>query len=209
MSQRLVLLGDSVIDNRAYVQPGEPDVPAQLAALLPGVLIDARATDGAASAEILSEQLRAPLPEGCWAALSAGGNDALNALHLLEDSRPQPPSALLTELHRVREAFRRDYAALLERIAAQGARALVMTIYNPHFAGEHADLQAIAEAGLSLFNDVIQQEALARRLLVLDLRGLCDRAEDFANPIEPSCAGGLKIASAIAALIAPPKQEVA
>jgi hypothetical protein len=52
--------------------------------------------------------------------------------------------------------------------------------------------------GLSVFNAVILREAFARGLPVLDLRLICDRVEDYANPIEPSAKGGAKIAAAIA-----------
>ena len=33
--KRVLLIGDSIIDNGAYVRPGEPDVTEQLQALLP------------------------------------------------------------------------------------------------------------------------------------------------------------------------------
>jgi hypothetical protein len=37
---------------------------------------------------------------------------------------------------------------------------------------------------------------------VIELRAVCSRPEDYANPIEPSSAGGEKIARAIARLVA-------
>ncbi len=51
-----------------------------------------------------------------------------------------------------------------------------------------------------MFNDVITRAAFARGLPLLDLRLICSRDEDFANPIEPSVRGGDKIAAAIAEL---------
>jgi hypothetical protein len=56
--------------------------------------------------------------------------------------------------------------------------------------------------GLTVFNDVIAREAFARGLPLIDLRLVCDRDEDFANPIESSARGGEKIAAAIAAAVA-------
>jgi hypothetical protein len=38
-------------------------------------------------------------------------------------------------------------------------------------------------------------------LPVIDLRSICNRPEDYANPIEPSSIGGEKIARAIVALV--------
>ena len=40
-------------------------------------------------------------------------------------------------------------------------------------------------------------EAISRSLTVLDLRLICNHDDDFANAIEPSVAGGDKIAGAI------------
>jgi hypothetical protein len=44
---RVLLIGDPIIDNRAYVSPGEPDVTQQLQALLPQHPVVKRALDGA------------------------------------------------------------------------------------------------------------------------------------------------------------------
>jgi hypothetical protein len=52
-----------------------------------------------------------------------------------------------------------------------------------------------------VFNDHIIREAFRAGLPLLDLRLICDAAADYANPIEPSVAGGAKIAGAIARAI--------
>ncbi|HUG90419.1 MAG TPA: hypothetical protein VML55_06280 [Planctomycetaceae bacterium] len=56
---------------------------------------------------------------------------------------------------------------------------------------------------LCLFNDVIVREAFRARIPVLDLRLLCVEPKDYSDvsPIEPSAAGGAKIAAAIARLL--------
>lgn len=51
---------------------------------------------------------------------------------------------------------------------------------------------------LALFNDVITRAVFAYGLDLVDLRLICDDSADYANPIEPSFAGGQKIAEAIA-----------
>jgi hypothetical protein len=62
------------------------------------------------------------------------------------------------------------------------------------------------EEALGLLADLAKQfehdyrAAIAHRLPVIDLRAFCTNPEDYANPIEPSSAGGEKIARAIAAL---------
>ncbi len=46
-------------------------------------------------------------------------------------------------------------------------------------------------------NDVVTREAFSRNLSLIDLRVMFDADEDFANPIEPSVQGGMKLARAI------------
>jgi hypothetical protein len=55
--------------------------------------------------------------------------------------------------------------------------------------------------GLTLFNDVILRTAIEQRLDAAELRSICAEPADYANPIEPSGQGGLKIAGAIARLV--------
>ena len=55
---------------------------------------------------------------------------------------------------------------------------------------------------LSLFNDVIINEAMEMRLPILDLRQIMNEASDYANAIEPACHGGEKMATAIAHMVA-------
>jgi hypothetical protein len=49
-----------------------------------------------------------------------------------------------------------------------------------------------------LFNDVILRVAFEHHASVIDLRLVCNETADYANPIEPSGQGGMKIAQAIA-----------
>ena len=54
--------------------------------------------------------------------------------------------------------------------------------------------------GVALFNDVILRAAVDSRVDAIELRSICTEAADYANPIEPSGRGGLKIARSIATL---------
>ena len=56
-------------------------------------------------------------------------------------------------------------------------------------------------AALATFNDVITRAAFEAGLPLIDLRLVCDEDADYANPIEPSVAGGAKIAGAIVRLL--------
>lgn len=193
--RELFLLGDSIIDNSAYIGEDEPDVPEQVRQELGSTwTVTSFAVDGDVSADVIAYVAR--VPAGAPVFLSSGGNDALGHKHRLASLIPRLFPSLLSELWDIREAFRADYAALLG--ALEGRPVMVATIYNPNYTGVERMIQKPAEGGLSAFNDVIQQEAIARGFAVLDLRRLFCEVDDYANPIEPSRKGGAKIASAVA-----------
>lgn len=194
--ERLVLIGDSIIDNGPYVAAGEPDVAAQIRKRL-GVAVEMRAVDGYTVADVAADLDRSPLSPGVPVVLSAGGNDALGHMDALQDPAPMPFAEALSRVHALRAAFAEGYGALLDRLI--GRPVLVFAIYNPRFAGVEGRLQLPAEAGLSVFNDVILSEAMARGFTALDLRRVFTSPDDYANPIEPSSQGGHKIAEEVAA----------
>jgi len=192
----VVLLGDSIFDNAAYVGR-DPDVRAQLQALLQRAKELSKATllarDGATIAEIGAQSRKMPT-DATHLAVSVGGNDALGAIGLLEAKATTVADAL-GQLATMGDEFRRDYTAMLDRVAARRLPTAVCTIYEPRFP--EAALRRAAVTALAVLNDVISREAYARGLALIDLRLVCDQDEDFANPIEPSAHGGAKIARAI------------
>ena len=194
----IVLLGDSIFDNAAYVGAG-PDVVRQLKARLPDDWqATLRARDGAITGSVASQL--AGLPAGAThLVVSIGGNDALSHISVLEDTANSIASAL-NRLADITDGFRRDYTAMLDRVLRLRLPTAVCTIYEPRFPD--ARLQRLGVTALSLFNDCITRQAFARGLPLLDLRLICDRDEDYANPIEPSVKGGEKIAAAIVRAIA-------
>jgi len=60
-------------------------------------------------------------------------------------------------------------------------------------------MRSLMAVGLCVFNDVILESASRYGLAVLDLRVICTEPEDYPalSPIEPSAAGGQKIAAGI------------
>lgn len=195
----IVLLGDSVFDNGAYVRPGEPDVVRQLRARLPdGARASLAAVDGATTGGVARQLARLPA-EASHLVVSAGGNDALGHIGVLEDASRSIADTLL-RLAGIGDAFARDYEAMLDAVVARGLPTALCTIYEPRFPDPR--LQRLAVTALALFNDVIARAAFARGLPLLDLRLICGEDADYANPIEPSARGGDKIAAAIAHLVA-------
>lgn len=190
---QVVLLGDSVFDNGAYV-PGEPDVVAQVRALLPaGWSATLLAVDGDVISGV-ARQLRGLPRSATHLVVSVGGNDALGVAHLLQ----APARSVAEGLHLlggVQEDFASAYAAMLDAVTGIGLPTAMCTIYDTRLEPG----SSVIRSGLALFNDRITRAAFSRGLSVLDLRLLCDEDADYANPIEPSAQGGAKIAAAITA----------
>ena len=100
---------------------------------------------------------------------------------------------------------------MLPNVLKYRLKTTVCTIYNPHF--EHSSLDRIismlpknsnlkklqrrSTTALPLFNNIIFQEAFNFGLPVMDLRLIFNSDEDYANPIEPSAIGGMKMAKII------------
>jgi lysophospholipase L1-like esterase len=188
------LLGDSIIDNAGYLRPGEPDVASQLASHT----VVKHAIDGAKSGDVLARQV-AEVERAEHIVLSAGGNDAMAQIHLLEDPVQQCAKDVLVRLWSIREEFQRSYAALLARLALTRRPVLVLTVYNPcfHAHGFGAAYHQAAESAVSIINDVVQQEARHRLFDILELRTLFNDPADYVNPIEPSAIGGAKLANSM------------
>ena len=194
----VVLLGDSIFDNKAYIAGG-PDVAAQLRGRLPvGWRCTLAAVDGAVTSDV-QRQLDRAARDATHLVASAGGNDALRQEAVLREPAWSVGEAL-ARLSQVRDRFQQDYRAMLDAIQPRMLPTAVCTIYDPRFPDPAR--QRLAIAGLALFNDVIAREAFARGLTLIDLRLVCDAPGDLANPIEPSVQGGGKIAAAIARFMA-------
>src|SRR5215210_349851 len=79
----VVLLGDSIFDNAAYVSGG-PDVVAQLSDALPeGWRATLCAVDGAVASDIGRQLARVP-SSASHLVMSVGGNDALGHIDMLQ-----------------------------------------------------------------------------------------------------------------------------
>ena len=188
----VVLLGDSVFDNGAYVAGG-PDVLAQLREILPqGWHASLNALDGSGVRDVYAQLDRIP-NDATHLVVSAGGNDALGEAAFLEE-RAGSVAEVMAKLADVREQFGTRYRSMLDLVLGRELPTAVCTIYDPRFPD--ADLRRIATVALTVFNDVITREAFARHVVLIDLRLICADDEDFANPIEPSVQGGEKIARA-------------
>jgi len=193
MSNHVVLLGDSIFDNRAYTG-GEPSVIEHLRAALPEPWkATLCAVDGATTAGLAAQLARVPR-DASHLVISVGGNDALQNSDLLDTPVRSTAEALALFARRV-GSFEESYREAVEGALGLGLDTTLCTIYNGNLDAAQAPLARVA---LMTFNDVILRAAFGRGLSVIDLRLVCTEAEDYANPIEPSGRGGRKISEAIA-----------
>ncbi|MBB4003214.1 SGNH/GDSL hydrolase family protein [Aurantimonas endophytica] len=196
--QHVVLLGDSIFDNAAYVAGG-PDVVQQLREHLPqGWGATLNAVDGAVTAGV-ERQLQRLQPDTSHPVVSVGGNDALSQAGLLDEGA-RSVAEVLDRISDVREQFEQDYRAMLHAVLRLDLLTSVCTIYDARFPDQQR--RRLAATALTIFNDVITRAAFRHGLPLIDLRLLCNEDANFASPIEPSFRGGAKIARAVAALVA-------
>jgi hypothetical protein len=190
----VLLLGDSIFDNGAYVRGG-PDVVRQLREKLPFQWkASLLAVDGAVTRGVLAQLGRLP-KDASHLVVSAGGNDALGASFLLGQSVGTVAEAV-SLLENAQSRFAQEYEAMADAVTATGLPAAFCTVYDTPPSGSD---YRIVRTALSVFNDIISREAFRRSAPLIDLRLICDEDADYANPIEPSVQGGDKIATAIAA----------
>lgn len=188
----VALLGDSIFDNAAYVAGG-PDVVTQLRRILPpGSKATLLAVDGAIISEVPVQLKKIPR-DATHLVVSAGGNDALAHFDLL-DRRASSSAQVLGWISDAVEEFEERYRKLLIELIRQRLPLTICTIYNGNL---EPPIKRIAATALGVFNDAILRLAAEYSVRVIELRLVCTEPRDYANPIEPSVAGGAKIARAI------------
>ena len=193
----LLLLGDSIFDNQAYVGSGPP-VIEQVRGILPaGWQATLGAVDGHVTTDVPGQLARVPA-DTTHLIVSAGGNDALGAAHVLGYPVASVAEAMLS-LSQVVETFEHNYRRMVQVLLQHGLPTALCTIYNPRFS--EPIYQRAAVAALCLFNDCIIRTATAAGLPLLDLRLIFTDFADYANDIEPSVSGGTKLAERISQLV--------
>lgn len=196
MSRHVALLGDSSIDNAAYTR-GEPDVANHLRTILGREWkVTLLALDGSTTT-MMGPQISRIADDVSHIVVSIGGNDALMNAGLL-DTPVRSTAEALDLFGAAVNAFEEDHRHVTEALAALARKLVVCTIYEGNLGMPEAPRASVA---LRMFNDAIVRSARDAGAAVIEMRSVCSKPEDFANPIEPSGIGGKKIAEAIAAHI--------
>ncbi len=195
--KHIILLGDSIFDNKAYVKGGLDvithlggNIPAEWRATL-------RAVDGSTVENVRSQACDLPA-DATHLIVSAGGNDALFQADILQQ-KAESSAEVLNKLADIAATFESHNREMLRGLLALGKSTAVCTIYYPRIPDP--SIQKIAVAALTIFNDVIIRQAFLAGVPLIDLRLVCSEETDYANEIEPSEAGGRKIAESIVRLV--------
>jgi lysophospholipase L1-like esterase len=193
----IVLLGDSIFDNAAYVGGG-PDVIEQLRAILPqGWQATLLAVDGSVTTDVIDQIAKIPA-SATHLIVSVGGNDGLSRADILQRKARSVGDAV-DQLATLRAEFQQNYQRMLTGLRALKQPLALCTVYDPRFPDPLT--QRLTTTALNIFNDCILREAITHGLPVLDLRLICSEAKDYANEIEPGVPGGQKIAAGILNLV--------
>lgn len=193
----IVLLGDSIFDNQTYTS-GAPDVVGHLRTLLPeSWQATLCAIDGSTTGDLAGQLERVPA-DATHLVISLGGNDALLNLDVLDAPVSSIPEALALFGERI-DQFEAAYRQAIDGALSLGRDTTVCSIYS---ADLEPTLARSARMLLMMFNDVILRVAFERGVRVIDLRLVCTEKADYAHEIEPSGAGGRKVALAITRAVA-------
>lgn len=193
MTKHIVLLGDSIFDNKIYVPDGNSVHEHLSASLTPPDTASLIAVDGAVISSVLKQIERIP-SDATHLILSVGGNDAL---HLQSSVMGEISFSVHNALGKMKAAvqtFDQEYRQLIAELQRFGLPLTVCTVYDAVPGLDDASL-----AGLAIINDIITRIAFKDRLTLIDLRLLCNEPADYSevSPIEPSHEGGRKICDAI------------
>jgi hypothetical protein len=189
----IVLLGDSIFDNAAYVSRGRAVIDHLRRILPSGYEATLLAVDGATTTDV-PHQLR-DIPNGAsHLVVSMGGNDALGRAEIL-DTPTRSSADALRMLASIVSEFEECFTTSLTACLRANRPVIACTIYNGNFPD--ADYQMRVNTALATFNDAIVRVSRQKNCAVIELRHVCAQPEDYANPIEPSAVGGAKIAEAI------------
>lgn len=190
----IVLLGDSIFDNRPYVTSGSEVITRLQERLGSEWHATLLAVDGDKVEDVISQLTDLPHDE-THLVLSVGGNNALSHSNIFEN-RADSVIEVMRDMAEIAERFTRSYRALVRRLKDLQTSLTVCTIYHPPLSDP--TMLQLALTALPIFNDAILRIAFEEGLPVVDLRLVCAEEDDFVNEIEPSEIGGAKIAAAVA-----------
>ena len=200
MSQTILLFGDSIIDNKYYVDENENSVLDHLQNISNDEFIQI-ALDGDTTKDVLDKQLQvSTIKDASKIILSIGGNDLLQNLSFLYKSNFENINeGLICLQNEIFQPLAERYEAIVRVLSSYRANLLLLTVYEGDL-GRTDEFRGVLNSSkimASSLNDIVYKTAKKYGADVLELRHIFTSSEDYANPIEPSHIGGEKLAKAI------------
>ena len=197
---RVVLFGDSIIDNKTYVSHGEFSVLEHLENISNYEYIQV-AYDGHTTFDVQNKQLHlSTIVKPSHIVLSVGGNDLLQNLSYLSNGPMSNVNEAITGIQQhIFEPLEQRFETIIEELSSQRANLLICTVYEGDLGrtDEFKDVLDSSKIMVSSFNDIVYKTAKKYNADVLELREIFISSDDYANPIEPSHIGGEKLAKSI------------
>ena len=192
------LLGDSIIDNKIYVNPGELSVKEHLEEQS-GYVFKQLAVDGHRTQDVINYQLDSLTNLSTHNVLSIGGNDLLSHMSFLQSSLELTVVELLEQTVGLLAPIKKRYRTIVENLSQQNPNVLLCTVYEGNLMGDpyYSNVAFASKAMVSMLNDIIFSTGSTFNVDVLELRNIFTKPEDYANPIEPSHKGGAKLSQNI------------
>ena len=224
MTKKIILLGDSIIDNKSYVLSNELDVTEHLEKLFsndPNVVIENHAVDGDTMHQLERDHLDSNLlSDATHIVVSIGGNDLLHNISFLQTTselskimgkgamigkwgakelNPSRNKVFEETYFEIIEPFKKQYETIVANLSNHRANLLLCTVYEGDLvdSDEFSDVSNSSKTMVSIFNDIVYRVANKFNADVLELRDIFTSSDDYANPIEPSHIGGEKLAQSI------------
>ena len=197
---KVVLFGDSIIDNKSYVSHGEFSVLEHLENISNYEYIQV-AYDGHTTFDVQNKQLHlSTIVKPSHIVLSVGGNDLLQNLSYLSKGPVSNVNEAVSGIQQhIFEPLEQRFETIIEELSSQRANLLVCTLYEGDLGrtDEFKDVLDSSKIMVSSFNDLVYKTAKKYNADVLELREIFISSDDYANPIEPSHIGGEKLAKSI------------
>ena len=197
---RVVLFGDSIIDNKTYVSHGEFSVLEHLENISNYEYIQVD-YDGHTTFDVQNKQLHlSTIEKPSHIVLSVGGNDLLQNLSYLSNGPISNVNEAVTGIQQhIFEPLKQRFETIIEELSSQRANLLICTVYEGDLGrtDEFKDVLDSSKIMVSSFNDIVYKTAKKYNADVLELREIFISSDDYANPIEPSHIGGEKLAKSI------------
>ena len=197
---KVVLFGDSIIDNKTYVSHGEFSVLEHLENISNYEYIQV-AYDGHTTFDVQNKQLHlSTIVKPSHIVLSVGGNDLLQNLSYLSKGPVSNVNEAVSGIQQhIFEPLEQRFETIIEELSSQRANLLICTVYEGDLGrtDEFKDVLDSSKIMVSSFNDIVYKTAKKYNADVLELREIFITSDDYANPIEPSHTGGEKLAKSI------------